>query len=289
VKNPAHPPAAPAAVAEERSPVADDVSPRDAVRAGSAPGRSVEALLRRAGERIQALEGRLAVTMAREEYDQEVTLGRWGARRLHRRTVSEVAWVPAGGAIVWTFFRDVVSVDGDPVPDRGKRLEPLFAAGATADVRRQAEALLKDSARYPRAAHDQYADARLSIRILQARPVPLHSAGLRRSDVLTTRVRFEEVGCPTLAMSNGRDLPVRGTLFLEPVEERLVRSEVRFSVDGWPVEIKVRYQGQGSTHLPVEMRDTYGSRSSDEQIEAVARYSSYRSGHVEVEDVKVAP
>jgi hypothetical protein len=41
--------------------------------------------------------------------------------------------------------------------------------------------------------------------------------------------------------------------------------------------------------LPVEMRETYGSQSSDEQIDAVARYSSYRSGHVDVEGVRIAP
>lgn len=254
---------------------------------------AIEGLLRKAGERIRALEGRLAVTMGREEYSQAVRAR--GYPRLYRRTVSDVAWVPTTGAMVWTFFRDVVSVDGKTVPDRQGRLEALFAAGATAGAREKAEALLRESARHNIGRLRTVNTPTLGLSILhpwnQDR-FRFTAAGTEKiGATLAARVRFEEVARPTLATSNGRDLPVRGTLFLDRAEGALVASEVRFSVDGWPVRIKVSYerQGEGSVWLPIEMKETYGTNSSLEQIDAQARYSGYRSAHVEVEGVRVAP
>lgn len=250
-------------------------------------------LLRAAGERIRALEGRLAVTMGREEYSQAARTR--GAPRLFRRTVSDVAWVPTTGATVWTFFRDVVSVDGKTVPDRQGRLETLFATGATAGARERAEALLRESARYNIGRLRTLNTPTLGLSILhpsnQDRFRYTAAGSEKVGGTLAARVGFEEVARPTLATSSGRDLPVRGTLFLDPADGALVASEVRFSVDGWPVRIKVRYerQEQGTVWLPVEMKESYGTNSSADQIDAEARYSGYRSAHVEVEGVRVAP
>ena len=64
-----------------------------------------------------------------------------------RLLVSDVLWVPTDDALVLAFYRDVWSVDGAPVRDRGARLLRLFPEGPSQAGRVKADELLLDPLR----------------------------------------------------------------------------------------------------------------------------------------------
>jgi hypothetical protein len=254
-----------------------------------------EELLRRAGALTVTLEDRLAVIVAREEYLQGRLLDRDSVARVRRKIVSDVVWVRTGDAMVWAFFRDVVSVDGTAVVDRANRLEELFSAGATADARRQAAQLLEESARYNLGRRRTVNTPVFGLSILHPRNQPrfrFTSVGVERIDATQAqKLRFSETGSPTLTRtSQGIDVPARGTLWIEPAQGALVASELHLDAPGLPAEIKVRFRREAHVDawVPLEMNETYGNRSrtvGEERLEATAKYSNFRRAEVEVLDI----
>ncbi len=115
---------------------------------GSAAASEADEVLRRAGATVAALEGQLAVVVAREEYLQTLTAGDGMDTHERRVLASDVVWVPTGDALVWAFFRDVLDVDGRPLADRTARLQQLFSGGPTPQAREQGARILEESARY---------------------------------------------------------------------------------------------------------------------------------------------
>lgn len=262
--------------------------------AGSPP---LTDLLRKAGDLTVTLQGQLAVTVAQEDYRQGLLLNFDRTPRVRRRIVSDVAWVPSLDAMVWAFFRDVVSVDGVPVTDRLGRLEGLFSSGITLDARQRAARLLDEGARYNLGRRRTVNTPTFCLAILH--PTNQHrfrfsAVGEDEADGLRmAKVRFSEVQRPTLTRtSDGADVPARGLLLIETVQGALVASELDLPVVGLSAEIKVRFRPQGRQRvwLPIEMREVYGNRSAGgERVEATATYSSYRSAEVEIEPFKVLP
>lgn len=252
-------------------------------------------LLRRAGDLTVELQNQLAVTVAQEDYDQGLLLNLDRTARVRRRIVSDVAWVPTADAMVWAFFRDVVSVDGAPVSDRLGRLEGLFSSGITLDARRRATRLLEEGARYNLGRHRTVNTPTFCLAILHPRNqgrFRFQAVGERDVDGLrVAKVRFSEVERPTLTRtSDGVDVPARGLLLIEPAQGALVASELELPAVGVAAEIKVKYRPQGRqmVWLPAEMQEAYGVRAlGGERVEATARYSSYRSGQVEIERLEV--
>jgi hypothetical protein len=263
------------------------------VSGANAQPPALDELLRRAGALTVTLESRLAGIMAAEEYHQGLLLGRDHTALERRRIVSEVVWVPSGDAMVWAFFRDVVSVDGAPVVDRANRLEELFSSGVTPDARRQAGQLLDESARYNLGPRRTVNTPVFALSILhpqnQAR-FRFDTLGEEKTEgVEAVKVRFSEKGRPTLTLtSGGADVPAAGVLWIGAADGALVASELRLNAPRLPTEIKVRFHPEGrlGTWLPLEMKETYGSWSGsmgEERLEATALYSNFRRGEVEVQ------
>ena len=260
---------------------------------------TVGALLSRAGTLTVALEDRLAVVVAREEYDQGLLLDRDVVARLRRRTMSDVVWMPTGDAMVWAFFRDVVSVDGFAVVDRAKRLERLFVSGATLDARRQASQLLDESTRYNLGKRRTVNTPAFALSILHPRNQYRFRFSIvgeaKRDGVHVFKVRFSETARPTLTRtSTGTNVPASGTLWIEPGQGALVESELRLDPPWRPTEIRVRYRldERLEAWLPFEMEETYGNLSravGQERVEAIARYSDFRKAGVEVQVILPKP
>jgi hypothetical protein len=254
-------------------------------------------VLRKAGEMTAQLQAQLAVTVAREDYHQGLLLDRDATPRVRRTIVSDVLWVPTGDAIVWAFFRDVVSVDGAPVADRLGRLETLFATGITPAARQHAARLLEEGAGYNLGGRRTVNTPTFCLAILHPRNQGRFRFKVVGEDEIdgmqVEKVRFSEVERPTLTRtSTGTEVPARGVLLIDPAQGALVASELELPVVGFPAEIKVRYRPQGRLMLwlPVEMREVYGNRSrsaGDERVEATAKYSSFRTAQAEVERLKV--
>ena len=253
-------------------------------------------VLRRAGEQAAASEEKLAVTAAQEEYVQGLMLGRDNTPRARRTMVSDVVWVPTGDAMVWAFFRDVASVDGQPVRDRAARLEQLFAGGATLEARGRAAQILEESARYNLGTRRTVNSPTLALSALHPRNQSRFRFQASGADdthgTRTLKVRFTETSGPALIRtSKGEDVPATGVLWIEPVQGTLIASELRLDVRGFPVEIKVLYRLEPrlAAWLPAEMREAYGSRSrsvGEDRLEATAKYSGYRRAEVELSGIQ---
>ena len=275
------------------------LSVRSVASGADAQHPTLDEVLLRAGALTVALEDRLAVVVATEEYHQGLLLDRDAAARVRRKTVSDVVWVPTGDAMVWAFFRDVVSVDGSPVGDRAKRLEGLFAYGATIGARRHASQLLDESTRYNLGKRRTVNTPTLALSILHPRNQSrfrFRAVGKeKRGGVHVLKVRFAEAARPTLTRtSNGTEVPASGTLWIEATQGALVESELRLDPPRWPTEIKVRHRlaERLGAWLPFEMEETYGSRSrnvGEERVEATARYSDFRRAEVEVQVILPTP
>jgi hypothetical protein len=259
----------------------------------------LDEILRRAGAATVSLEDRLAVVSATEEYHQGLLLDRDNVARVRREIVSEVVWVPTGDAMVWAFFRDVVSVDGTAVVDRANRLQELFASGATRDARQQAARLLDESARYNLGRRRTVNTPTLALSILHPRGQSRFRftiAGEEKKEGLpVVKVRFAETARPTLSRtSSGTDVPARGSLWIEPAQGALVASELRLDVPRLQTEIKVRFRQEDrlGAWLPFEMKEAYGNRSrsvGEERVEATAQYSNFRRAEVEVKVILPGP
>ncbi|HUL78032.1 MAG TPA: hypothetical protein VL691_12270 [Vicinamibacteria bacterium] len=255
--------------------------------AASEPGT----VLRRAGAAVAALEGRLAVAVAREEYRQ--TLDPGTETRRERDVVSEVVWVSTDDAFVWAFFRDALAVDGRPVGDRAARLQRLFSGGPTPEAREQAARILDESARYNIGLRRTLNNPTVALSFLHPRNQPRFRFAATGPDSIegmpALRVRFAEKGRQTLIRTpTGTGIPARGVLWVGLDDAVLVRSELDLDVPGLgPSRITVLYRPQPRLEawLPVEMQESYGPRGKAGHLEAVARYSDYRKAEVEVQDI----
>jgi hypothetical protein len=243
-----------------------------------------------AGRYVARLEEELAVLVADETHEQALFVGREGSARQRRSLVSDVAWVPTGDAFVWAFFRDVREADGDPVRDREARLERLFPSGVTLAGRARALEILEESARYNLGRRRTVNCPTVALSFLHPRNQPRFAFRLEGEDVKegapTWKVGFRERSRPALTRtSRGDDVPARGVLWIDPGSGALVTSRLELRPPGLgPVTIETAYARDDRLGgwLPAEMREANGSSSSDERVEAVARYSLWRRARVDV-------
>jgi hypothetical protein len=257
--------------------------------------RPIDDLLARAGAQAAALEDRLATITATEEQEQKLRFDSDSRPSARRKIVSDVVWVPTGDAIVWAFFRDVVSVDGAPVADRTVRLDQLFAQGATAAARLRASELLDESARYNLGRRRTVNTPVFGLSVLHPRNRSRYrfelSGRQKKDGVQTTKVLFSERASPAIVRtSKGEDVAASGVLWIEPATGALVASELHLDVPGLPSEIDVRFRRDDRLEawLPSEMEEAYGQRGR-ERVNARSRYSGFRRAGIEVEIVFPRP
>src|SRR6476619_6843627 len=89
------------------------------------PSLNLDEVMRRVAVYLRAYGEEYSATVATEHYLQT-------AANESRTLESEFAIVKLSGVSTWLGFRDVVSVDGKPVPDREARLTRLFGDAAAA-------------------------------------------------------------------------------------------------------------------------------------------------------------
>jgi hypothetical protein len=251
----------------------------------------------RAGRYVERLEEQLAALVADERYGQSLSLGRDSSPRNRRSLVSDVAWVPTGDPFVWAFFRDVREVDGNPVRDRGDRLEQLFPSGMTVAGRERAQHILEESARYNLGSHRTVNCPTVALSFLHPRNQPRFAFRMDgpndKDGTPAWKVRFTERARPALTRtSRGDDVPAKGLVWIGAGSGALVASRLELRPPNLgPVVIETLYAREDrlDAWLPAEMRETYGSRSSYERVESVARYSGWRRAQVEVLPIVPVP
>jgi hypothetical protein len=180
----------------------------------------------------------------------------------------------------WLTVRDVISVDGRPIPRRLPRLL------ASKDVRvRDLRALSAENGKYNIGVISRnFNEPTLALLFLDARyrsRFQFSDGGSDQIDAVPVwRIQFTEVVTPTVIRSQERDVRASGSLLVERSTGRVLRTELTVSQDNTLGHINVSY-GMNATlglMVPVEMSEWYGyARSQPEEgTRCTATYSDYR-------------
>ena len=171
--------------------------------------------------------------------------------------------------MVWAFYRDVRSVDGEAVRDRSARLEALFPEGQTPAANARALQILDESSRYNLGQRRTVNSPTLALTLLHPRNRKRSSfeasGGGRKEGVPACKLLYEERKRPTLISNpDGEDVPARGAFWIEPGSGAVVASSLELKTPGHDpvlIETSFRHEAALACWLPAEMKETYGGRA----------------------------
>ncbi len=270
----------------------------------------LETVLSRASEYVQSYERALGMVIAREEYVQRAPItvvssdsppilgvapssfrSGFNFQYQERRLLSDYMMVhlPSEGD-QWMGFRAVIEVDGSPVRDRLERLQEILEGPVEAAVGRWRR-LSEESARYNIGNVIRSTNvptfALLVLRDEHLGRFEFERIGKDRVEGLDVWViSYRERGTPTLITDlHGGDVLTHGRLWIDPVDGRLVRTEVRTGGEDSELRsvVTVRYQPNAELGIwvPRDMKERYDSGGG--QIEATAKYSNFQQFKVSVD------
>jgi hypothetical protein len=280
------------------------VLPFDSTRVEAQASRvpSLDTVLARAGE--YAVEYGLALTsvLAEEAYTQRLVWRKTKTVLSDRQLRSEIAFVRLTDSTEWLAFRNVLSVDGAPIPESDGRLERLFR-GSSRSLLGQARLIAGDSARFNLGPITREINVpTMALHFIQPRHRPNcrfdkeSEQDMDGERVWTVRFKERDRGA-LISRADGRNLPAEGRLWIVPSDGRIVRSElvVRDFVRGADSKAHIRVEWRRDAALdlwvPAKMREDYiGPWTARSQasllerydIDGVATYSNYRRFTVDV-------
>ena len=260
----------------------------------------LEVVLSRASAYVESYERALGTMIAREEYRQRVPaivdrLGRLGKTYLsgaqERHLLSDYMMVrlPSEEGDRWAGFRAVIEVDGRPVSDRLERLQTIFE-GSMEETLELWQKLSAESARY------NIGGVTRNINVPTYALVILREENRDRFEferIDDDRVEgldvwviaYEERATPTLITNRQEDVFAHGRMWVDPVDGRIVRTEVRTDDEANDLqsEIRVRYQPNDELGIwvPRDMRERY--KLGRERVEGNAKYSNFQQFEVTVD------
>ena len=226
----------------------------------------------------------LGRVVAEEHYEQRVrhaTRSSEGERLEVRISKAELGLAPVGRE--WVVIRDVVEVDGAAVPDAGRRLEQALAQGDTGDAIR---AILRDNARFNVDAGRVGRNINVPTMAVEfLRPMHRWRFSFAKEGEETGqggrtlwRIRFRERQRPTLVRQvNGRDQPLRGLVWLDPVSGEVFKTDL--SWERGPVGSIVVTYGRVERIdplVPLTMSERYADKDGSSEIRGEARYENFR-------------
>jgi hypothetical protein len=203
-------------------------------------------------------------------------------RATSRRLESEMLFISADANATWLTVRDVISVDGKPVP---RHLPALLASK---DVRiRDLRALSEENGKYNIGAIARnFNEPTLALLFLDPRYRSRFEFSDGGSELVdgqpARRIRFSETATPTVIQSQRRDVRASGALLVEPSTGRVLRTELILLQDQRNTRgiINVSYgmNARLGRLVPVEMREWYGYLKStpDQGINCTATYTDFR-------------
>ncbi len=248
-----------------------------------APGWDAAYLVLRVSNYLAGYLEDFSSVVAEEDYQQEMDDARSNVHA-GRKLVSDLLLVRVDGPDVWVPFRDVISVDGKPVRERGQRLFNLFLKDP-AKAMHDGLRITKEGARYNVGSVYRTVNVpTLPLVFL----MPSHIAGFRFQTggeepvdgMPTARIDYKEVGHPTVTRrptsGRGTDLPASGSLWVDRSTGRIVKTRVSITDGIFWMETTVTYRRDERLDLwvPAEMTETY--RQRQETITCTARYSNFR-------------
>ena len=253
-------------------------------------------VLARVAAYVADYERALGNVVAEEIYEQSdeglaVQRGRKGApARTRLKLRSEFVLVRVAGG-EWLGFRDVLEVDGEPVQGREVRLAELFSRGLPSGP--QLRALVAESARYNIGTIDRNFNLpTLPLRVARSENRARFAFELGKREGTGSgaswQLRFRERVSPSLITTPaGVDVPLSGSLWVEPQSGRLLRAVLEPDTQprGVRARIEISFELQPDLDLwvPAEMKERYETRSRSKRIRCTATYTNYRRFAVDVE------
>ena len=273
------------------------------VTPASVQAPDLETVLSRAGEYVARYEPALGTVIAEEVYTQNDRVpdlqrrdgarggGSVSFRYQRRRLRSDFLMIRlASQGDQWMGFRAVVDVDGRPVRDRLERLQEALEGSAETLVSRWRK-LAEESARYNIGSFLRSTNvptfALTILRDEHRRRFEFERVDEERVEGLNVWViQFREWASPTLISDlRGGDVSARGRMWIDPLEGRLVRTEVLTGDDDSQMRSRttVRYRPEGDLGIwvPWDMQERYESRDG-RRFDATASYSNFQQFNVTV-------
>ena len=264
----------------------------------------LETVLSRASAYVESYERALGMMIAREEYRQRVPAifawvpgpGGWDRKTYlsddqERHLLSDYMMVrlPSEEGDQWAGFRAVIEVDGRPVSDRLERLQTIFE-GSMEETLELWQKLSAESVRYNIGGVTRTTNvptfALLILREENRDRFEFERIDDDRVEGLDVWViAYEERATPTLITNRQEDVFARGRMWVDPVDGRIVRTEVRTDDEANELqsEIRVRYQPNDELGIwvPRDMRERY--KVGRERVEGTAKYSNFEQFKVIVD------
>lgn len=188
-------------------------------------------------------------------------------------------------------------MNGKPVRDRDSRLTKLFLEPNETNVS-QARRILDEGARY------NIGPIRRNINVPTTALLVLHPEYQQRfrfeapssaniGGVPTWEIEFHEIASPTVVTSgDGKDLPMRGRLWLDRAWLQVVKTELELD-DRASLRIRTEvaygYAPGIVSRLPLRMEERYESRRHQNRTDGVAEYSNFRRFKVVTEEKARVP
>jgi len=254
----------------------------------------LDAVLARVSDYLAGYIREFSNVVAEEVYRQHVNMDRPNQKAEVRRLRSDLLIIQLEGGYGWTPFRDVFEMDGVPVRDREERLQKLFLSG-TRDAFQQATRISDESARLNLGPiHRTVNIPTLALEYLLPRAID-RSNWVRRGEenvqgVRAWRIDFEEWGTPTVIRTRlSEDFPAGGSIWVEPVTGRILKTKVRVDNGLLSMESTVLFARNDAIGIwtPVEMKEVYEQRNGT--IGGDAKYLNFRRFQVTTEEAIKIP
>lgn len=244
-----------------------DVPPAPPPRstAGAARDPALEDVLQRVGRYVANYGEQASLIIAVEHYEQKYQNAPAGERP-QRKLLAEFALFKTRDATGWVGFRDVIEVDGKPIPDRQDRLQALLRAG-TPDVL-EARRIADESARFNlgptrRNFNEPTAALFFLLPASQARFTFNRQGMTTVNGVTAMEIDFRETGSPTvIRTSDGRDVAANGTIWVLPADGTVLRTKFNLSGFGGPrtsaaVDVTFALDARLNLWLPAKMTERH--------------------------------
>jgi hypothetical protein len=184
--------------------------------------------MERVGAYVAGYGAKASVVVSTEKYTQVMWADGVPMRPIQLEAEFAIVRLTGGG---WTGYRDVVAFDGKPVHDRRNRLMELLT-DTSADAS-ELTRIANESARFNIGPISRNFNVPTAALFFFTPPNHARFTFERKGthkidDVATWEIAFEETRRPTLIMTRaGQDVPIGGSLWVNPVDGTVVRTRLR--------------------------------------------------------------
>lgn len=254
----------------------------------------IDGVLQRLGRYVSEYGQQASLIVGIEHYTQHYENAPVG-QPSDRQSTAEYALVKTARAAEWAGFRDVIELNGKPVPDRRDRLRQVFGAG-TPDVS-EARHIADESARFNigptrRNFNEPISALFFMLPARQPRFAFTRKGGAKLGGIDAWQIDFEEKSRPTIIRtSEGRDAPSRGTLWIVAADGTVVRTKLLLSgfagvESRCSIDVAYRRDPRLGLWLPERMSEQYAAKVQDNPlggrtattaiVTATATYSNFK-------------